>query len=322
MFMFFELTSGDFSSMMSSCRYSNVVESVKKVKKKVGFIRTKDNNGKCALPDNSPPVTVEAKGTKSQFQRREMLNFLDDNLVSIRDTKLQCRKEGLPSLNKQKRAVLAGEVNPQASKVRTPCSTKNSKSVINSSQLKSNAAPNVSAKLSKNPIKLINRVGYYSNPSFVDDSNVLNCEISEQELLDLNLLPNGFLLHKLTMTPVATPKKYERPTGGGFYSFDGSRLSPIEEASLILSSPNGDACPCFNPDKGGETCQVVKLDFESELVDEKPKLNEMDRTLKLEMELLKVKRKIKELEWLLQRSLRRTDMLLPKLAKEDVLIAY
>ncbi|XP_059063563.1 uncharacterized protein LOC131856157 [Cryptomeria japonica] len=224
--------------MMSTCKYSNVVEPVRKLKKKDGFIRTKGNDGKCALPDNSPPVTARAKGTKSQYQRREML---------------QSCKEGLPSLKKQNRAILGGEVNSEPFKVRHPYSTKNSKSFkdkaskypfVNSSQLKINAAATVSAKLMKKPTKVINRVNYYSNPPVIDDNieySLLTSEISDQELLDLNLLPDGLQQHKLTVTPVFTPKKSERPIVGGFYSFDGSRFSPMEEASLILHSPIADA---------------------------------------------------------------------------------
>ncbi|GLJ29423.1 hypothetical protein SUGI_0580090 [Cryptomeria japonica] len=219
--------------MMSTCKYSNVVEPVRKLKKKDGFIRTKGNDGKCALPDNSPPVTVRPKGTKSQHQRREML---------------QSCKEGLPSLNKHK-AILGGEVNSEPFKVKQPYSTKNSKSFkdkaskhpfVHSSQLKINAAATVSAKLMKKPTKVINRVSYYSNPPVIDDNieyNLLNSGISEQELLDLNLLPDGLQQHKLTVTPVSTPKKSGKPIIGGFSSFDGSRFSPIEEASLMLHRP-------------------------------------------------------------------------------------
>ncbi|GLJ29426.1 hypothetical protein SUGI_0580120 [Cryptomeria japonica] len=118
-----------------------------------------------------------------------------------------------------------------------------------------------------------------------------------------------------------------------FHSFDGSRFNPIEEAFLLLNSPMEDLfvsppAACI-AGKGGEITKHIELKEnadcsslpEVEYLDEKTQTKGQDTTLKIQRELLEIKAHIKVLGWVLESSLRRTDMLLPKLARQNVLVA-
>ncbi|KAH9300051.1 hypothetical protein KI387_011634 [Taxus chinensis] len=199
-------------------------------------------------------TTAWAKRTKFQHQRRGLLKFSDGYDLPARDGKCQRHKRRLPGSRKTKSGMPASEVNSEGCRLRSPCLTENSKSLnskvsknssMNFSQRKSDAAGSVLAKTTKKRVKEINEVDCCSNPSSLSDDvhhecDLISFEMSEQGLLDLNLLPDGFLAEKWNSTPVSTPKKFETFTAGGFHSFDGSRFSPIQEAFLALNSPIAD----------------------------------------------------------------------------------
>ncbi|XP_057860851.2 uncharacterized protein LOC131069444 [Cryptomeria japonica] len=172
-----------------------------------------------------------------------------------RDCKGKYQKGRLSGSRKTKTAMLAREVNSEGYRFKLPCLAEKSKPVqikaskiplTNLSQSKRNAAGSLTSKTMQKRVKEISKVGFCSSPSSVTDSAVIDddperdlieFEISEQELSDLNLLPNGLLPEKQISSPASTTKKSESDTTGVFHSFDGSRFSPIEEASLVLNIP-------------------------------------------------------------------------------------
>ncbi|KAH9321570.1 hypothetical protein KI387_016209 [Taxus chinensis] len=78
-----------------------------------------------------------------------------------------------------------------------------------------------------------------SDSVVIDDvleSDLISSEMNEPELFDL-ALPSGELLpDKWITTPIYISQQSEGSIAGEFHSFNGSRFSPIQEASLILNT--------------------------------------------------------------------------------------
>ncbi|KAH9301895.1 hypothetical protein KI387_013478, partial [Taxus chinensis] len=188
---------------------------------------------------------VEPNGKKSQYQSRGLLKSLENNVVPNGCPKLQCHKDRLPSLRPG---------SPYLTENATHVSNKASQMpFINSSLSSMDTSRSVLYKTKKQRVSKLSEVAC-SNPSSLSDSSVpyddlefdlissISSGMCEQELQDLNLLPDELLPEKWIVIPLSMPERSELVADEGFQAFDGSRFTPIQEASLVLNNPIADVC--------------------------------------------------------------------------------
>ncbi|XP_057860321.2 uncharacterized protein LOC131069032 isoform X2 [Cryptomeria japonica] len=219
-----------------------------------------DKDSSVYLLDTS---VVQPSGTKSHYQSRGLLKVLEKNTVSARSPIFQCHNGRLPSSKLKSSYSIENStiVTNKASKI----------PFLNSSQLRMDTSESVVDKTKKQRVGQLNEEKYSSNPSSLSDSSVRSDDLEfdlississgmcEQELQDLNLLPDEFSLEKWVGAPLVTREKSQTVADGEFQAFDGSRYTPIQEASLVFNSSIAGACASVADEEAETSSEDIDL---------------------------------------------------------------
>jgi hypothetical protein len=249
------------SSPRIAFRSTDVAQEINK--HKAEYTGTRENDRKSLVGNNS--VAMSRTMNLPQIHRGESLSRSDNSGVlfsnrkskSLGDINMLVRNRNLqahrgrpsPNLLAKKSVVTRSDAKSEAYRPTENSTSPKNKASKRPPLVKNSSAGTVLSKTDQRVKRLDSKLKCSRDPiSPIDsvnvDSGLVTGRAYEQALLELNLLPEGFSPEKQIITKwVDTPEKSETaPTVKGFQTFDGSKLSPIEEASLVLNESTADFC--------------------------------------------------------------------------------